>query len=131
MTEAELQNAVIDLAHLLHWRVAHFRPARTETGWRTPMQGDRGFPDLVLANGDLVVFAELKSDRGQVTDDQREWLTAVNVPGVLAVVWRPVDWVSGSIECALRSRSAALVHLDRSEEIDQPETPDHSSGKAE
>jgi hypothetical protein len=34
VTEADFQAAVIDLAHVLGWTAAHFRPARTETGWR-------------------------------------------------------------------------------------------------
>ena len=47
MSERELQDAVIQLARLLGWRVAHFRPAMTTRGWRTPVSADgAGFPDL-------------------------------------------------------------------------------------
>lgn len=106
MSEDELQAAVIDLARLLGWRVAHFRPARTDHGWRTPMQGDPGFPDLVLANGDRVIFAELKSETGRVSLDQTAWIAAVTAhpPFVEGVVWRPSDWLSGAIEQQLRTR---------------------------
>jgi hypothetical protein len=46
-TEREFQRQVIDLARLLGWRCAHFRPGRTARGWRTPVQADgAGFPDL-------------------------------------------------------------------------------------
>lgn len=36
VTEAQFQAAVVDLARLAGWRVAHFRPARTSHGWATP-----------------------------------------------------------------------------------------------
>ncbi len=49
MSEAEWQDACHLDRRLYHWRIAHFRPAKTEKGWRTPMTGDVGFPDLVIA----------------------------------------------------------------------------------
>lgn len=73
MTEAEFIQQVIELAHWMHWRVAHFRPARTERGWRTPMSGDTGFPDLVLARRGRVIFAELKVGRNKMSSAQIEW----------------------------------------------------------
>lgn len=89
VSEAELQEQVIELARLLRWRVAHFRPAMTKHGWRTPVAGDgKGFPDLVLVR-DRVVVVELKSEVGRVSDDQAEWLGAFEAAGVLALVVRP------------------------------------------
>ena len=44
MLESELQEAVIDLAHLLNWRVAHFRSVPVKHGdrvvYETPVQAD-------------------------------------------------------------------------------------------
>lgn len=76
MKEAELQDALVDAAHLGGWMVAHFAPARTAHGWRTPGRYDaQGFPDLVLARpGDSVLFWELKSQRGKPSDHQERWL---------------------------------------------------------
>jgi hypothetical protein len=93
VTEAELQNLVIETAQVLRWRVAHFRPARTSQGWRTPVQADgKGFPDLVLVRGPRLVVAELKSATGRLTDDQRVWLGDFDaVPGVEVHVVRPAD----------------------------------------
>lgn len=89
ITEAELQEQVLELARLLRWRVAHFRPAMTKHGWRTPVAGDgKGFPDLVLVR-DRVVVVELKSDRGRVSEDQEAWLEAFRAAGVEALVVRP------------------------------------------
>lgn len=37
----------------------------------------KGFPDLVMAKRNRVVFAELKSEKGPVSEDQEEWLTVL------------------------------------------------------
>lgn len=92
ITEGAWQANVIELAHVLGWRVAHFRPARTLHGWRTAVAADGcGFPDLVLTRERLVV-AELKARRGRLTADQRAWLDALAAAGVEAYLWRPDDW---------------------------------------
>jgi hypothetical protein len=53
-TEDEFQTAIITAARLMKWtRIVHFRPARTKHGWQTPLQGDNGFPDLLMIRGDL------------------------------------------------------------------------------
>lgn len=77
MTEAELQSAIIAAAKLLGWRVCHFRAAKTERGWRTPIEGDAGFPDLVLARRMRVLFLECKSDKGRLSPDQSAWCSAL------------------------------------------------------
>ena len=105
MTEAELQEAVIDLAHLLGWTVAHFRPARTAQGWRTPVAADgAGFPDCVFVR-DRVVYAELKSAKGAPSAAQRRWLDQLDRAGAETYVWRPADWMDGTIESTLRRTS--------------------------
>ncbi len=102
MTEAELLDAVVDLGHLFGWRAAHFRPARTAHGWRTPVAADgAGWPDLTLVRGDRLVFAELKSERGKTTTEQTEWLEHLDKVAEVHV-WRPGDWADGAIETVLR-----------------------------
>ncbi len=92
MTEADFQRQIIDLARLHGWKVAHFRPARTEQGWRTPVSADgKGFPDLVLVRG-RVLFVELKSAKGRLTYEQHEWLDALTRAGAEVHVWRPDDF---------------------------------------
>lgn len=97
-TEDEFKDAVVELAQRTGWLVMHTRPARTNKGWRTPLQGDRGFPDLVLVKRPRVIFAELKSQRGSLTIDERRWMdelyqVADESNGIVtAVVWRPSDW---------------------------------------
>lgn len=97
MTEAELQSLVTDAAAIGGWRVAHFRPARTDRGWRTAGQYQhQGFPDLVMVRGRELLFWELKPDKGKVAVEQTEWLRwLARVPCVDARVIRPadLDWV--------------------------------------
>jgi hypothetical protein len=103
VTEAEFQKQVIDLAQLFRWRVAHFRPARTAKGWRTPVAADgAGFPDLVLAKEGRLIFAELKAEKGRVSEAQALWLESLgpSTEDRLVVVWRPSDW--DSIERVIR-----------------------------
>lgn len=100
--EDEWQATVVELARTLGWRVAHFRPARTKDDWRTPVAADgKGFPDLVLVR-DRVVYAELKSDRGALRPDQREWIAALEAAGQEVYIWRPIDF--DRMEATLRRR---------------------------
>lgn len=92
ITESQFQAQVIELARLLGWRSAHFRPALTARGWRTPVQGDgAGFPDTVLVRRDRLVIAELKSAAGKVSSEQTAWLAALEAAGCETFLWRPTD----------------------------------------
>lgn len=92
MLERDWQSRVVDLARLMGWRIAHFRPAQTARGWRTAMVGTPGWPDLVLLRPPRLILAELKV-AAKVGFEQQEWLDQLgDVPGVEVYVWRPVDW---------------------------------------
>lgn len=110
MSENELLAAVLDLAKLYGWRTLHIRPARTEKGWRSPVQGDgKGFPDIFAIRGDDILAVELKGVRGNVTNDQQAWLRAF-LPHIVnnTQVWRPADWESGLILATLKGASGPL-----------------------
>jgi hypothetical protein len=94
MTEREFQIAVVELARLMGWRVHHTRPALTQRGrWLTPIQGDAGFPDLVLCRPPRLILAELKRVGGKPTADQQAWLDALaSCAGVEVYLWTPADW---------------------------------------
>lgn len=78
VTEAQWQRTVIEAARAFGWRCAHFRPAQTEQGWRTPVEADgAGWPDLVMVRGPRLIFAELKSDKGTASPEQVAWLDAL------------------------------------------------------
>jgi hypothetical protein len=91
-SEAGFQRAVCEALRLFGWRWTHFRPARTARGWRTPLSGDAGFPDLVAVRGDRVLWAELKAERGRLSDEQAKWLAALGHAGQDVHCWRPSDW---------------------------------------
>ena len=93
MTEAELQTEVLKLGKLYGWLTAHFRPAWTSKGYRTPVQGDgKGFPDLVLVRPPRLIFVELKSMRGSLDKDQRRWYGHFKgCPGAETYLWKPSD----------------------------------------
>lgn len=92
-SEVAWQQQVLDLARLYRWRVHHCRPAADQSGrWSTPIQGDPGFPDLVLARHPRVIFAELKTDHGVLTLTQMAWRDALGGRGVEWYVWRPRDF---------------------------------------
>lgn len=94
ISEDDLQKTVLDLCRLLHVRVAHFRPARTDRGWRTPVAGDgAGFPDLVLVGPSGVLWRELKTQKGTISSDQLDWLADLQRAGADAGIWRPSDLV--------------------------------------
>lgn len=87
ITEREFTETIVELAKFYGWRVAHFRPAWDRGHWKTPMSGDPGFPDLVLARNGVVVFAELKTKDGRTSLSQRKWMEALGQ----CYLWRPKD----------------------------------------
>ena len=91
MLEAQFKNQVIEIAKRYGWLVHHDLPAMNQRGkWATHIQGDSGFPDLVLLNSNgVLVFAELKTDVGIVRKTQEQWLDRLDKCGVITQVWRP------------------------------------------
>jgi len=98
ITENEFQSQVIEAAQYLGYRVAHFRGVRIQRKdgsvyYQTPVQADgKGFPDLILIRGCVILAVELKSEKGRVTSAQEEWLSAFKEAGVATFVFRPSDW---------------------------------------
>src|SRR5436190_21301303 len=92
--EQSFQTVVVEVARLAGWRVAHFRPARTKNGWKTPVTADgAGWPDLVLVRPPRLIFAELKSETGELRPNQTEWLDVLRLlPSAETYLWRPKDW---------------------------------------
>ena len=67
----------------------------------------KGWPDWTIRGPHGVLFRELKSQRGRVEPEQREWLDALTAAGADAGVWRPEDLLSDRIAREL----AALAGL--------------------
>jgi hypothetical protein len=83
VNERQLLRQVVDWAKTTGWLIYHthrsdFSPA--------------GFPDLCLIRPPRVVFAELKSDKGRLSEQQHTWLETLEAcPGVETYLWRPGD----------------------------------------
>ena len=95
-SENDFLSWVIDLAHVRKWAIAHFRPAMVvkndEITYRTAVSGDgKGFPDCVLARGNRLIFAELKSDKGKLSPEQDMWLKLLSESKAEVYVWKPSD----------------------------------------
>ena len=123
MSEAELQKEVNNLLTANGWRWTHFRTAITTAGhYVTAISGDKGFPDVVAVRPPRLVFIELKTERGQMSEDQLEWMGnlsmvnrageewtetegAVVTGGIEVYLWKPMDLLDGSIALALSTGS--------------------------
>lgn len=93
ITEAEFTRQVLELMRLCSWRFCHFRPARTNKGWRTPVQGDNGFPDVIAVRDTTLLIPELKVGRNKASEDQKTWMERLNrVERVISPLWYPVNW---------------------------------------
>ncbi len=84
LSERDLATLVADTARLAGWKRYHTFDSR---------RSNHGFPDEVLARGDRLLFAELKSEQGKLRPEQAEWLEALSgIETVEAHLWRPSDW---------------------------------------
>jgi len=41
-----------------------------------------------------VIFAELKTDKGKLSEAQAAWIAELGAAGAEVYVWRPQDWVT-------------------------------------
>lgn len=95
--EAEWQSEVIRLATIGGWRHHHqFNARRSAKGW----------PDLTLVRPPELVIAELKTERGRVSEEQKVWLADLSACGVEVYVWRPRDLEEVSARLVKAARAA-------------------------
>ena len=81
--ETACQTTIIHAARTLGYRVHHQRPSVSRAGrWASAIQGDPGWPDLVICGHDRLWVIELKRHGGKPTADQVSWLTALTRAGV-------------------------------------------------
>ena len=122
MTESQLQKSVIELAELLGYLVYHVGNVKGQLRNTTSV----GFPDLCMVHRrtGAVVFAELKSDKGVLTERQLEWAAALSKCGGVSDVrllgiwdpvtyelWRPEHWHDGTIERSLTEKAGRATRL--------------------
>jgi hypothetical protein len=83
MTERQFLAAVVELADELGLLVYHVHDSRQLS------VSDPGFPDLVLAGGRGVIFAELKTESGELSPAQLAWKYRLQAAGAAWRLWRP------------------------------------------
>lgn len=77
LSEKDFSQQVVDYAQLKGWKVARWPT------WR-PTGTYPGVPDIICAKEGRVVFLELKSSRGKLTEAQKEWVSAI-----IGIWWHP------------------------------------------
>jgi hypothetical protein len=94
-SEDQLLAKVIKLAETLGWLAYHTHDSR---------RSQAGYPDLHLVHPvfGLSLFRELKKQkRAYLRPDQKVWLAALENAGFDCGVWRPLDYLNGSIRAEL------------------------------
>ena len=83
LTEKDFQGIVVDLAKLHRWLVFHTHDSRRSAP---------GFPDLTMVRRGKLIFAELKTEKGPTSIDQKRWLVELQMAHPHVYLWRPSDW---------------------------------------
>lgn len=73
ISETDFSSQVEDLLYLYGWRWTHFRPAWSAKGYRTPITGDKGFPDYCAVRPPRLLFIELKDKYSKLSPEQEDW----------------------------------------------------------
>ncbi|KKL94458.1 hypothetical protein LCGC14_1864440 [marine sediment metagenome] len=79
ISEADLGTWLEDLLDTYGWLWCHFRPARTKESWRTAITGHKGWLDYTCIRGARFVVIELKSEKGKLSPDQKDWHDAIDL----------------------------------------------------
>lgn len=116
MTEAELTQNILDLARALGYLAFHAKDSR---------RSEPGFPDIVLIGRGRIIAIEAKSEKGKLRGPvqgkhrllpgQQQWLDAFWQNGGESYVWRPRDWLDGSVERILRLEHPMTEFPDKEE----------------
>jgi hypothetical protein len=83
ITERQFMGKVEQLAEYCGWWVWHDNDSRRNRA---------GWPDLVLLRPGRLIFAELKTDTGKLSAEQRRILSMLKMAGQEVYIWRPTDF---------------------------------------
>lgn len=90
--EKQFLNQIIKLADIRGWLVYHTHDSR---------RSQAGFPDLVMVRGGRIIFAEIKSEKGRTSPEQKVWIKYLRTAKRKDVfLWRPSDWKEIETELA-------------------------------
>lgn len=91
-TEKQWQSWVIRQAMLLGFAHYHAPDNKPDPTTGKVQMIVAGFPDLVMVKGNRLIFAELKREKGKVTEAQKVWLKRLEATGAECYLWRPSQW---------------------------------------
>ena len=84
ITEKQFASQIEGLFKLFGWKYYH-----TWNSWHSV----KGFPDYVAIRGDRLLFIELKSEKGKLTEAQKEWYISLSeVDDIEVYDWKPHQW---------------------------------------
>ena len=88
MNEKAFQEIVVTTARENGWMVYHTYDSQKSAP---------GFPDLCMIRNGVIMFVELKTDKGAVTTGQRQWIEQLlrhqyHCQHFLMEIWRPHIW---------------------------------------
>lgn len=92
MPERELQQLVSDFCGWLGLLHVHVYYAKHMTP---------GWPDSTIV-GERIIYRELKTQTGRLSAEQRDVRDRLKAAGGDWAIWRPRDWLDGTIERELR-----------------------------
>jgi len=101
ISEKEFTRTLIEYAEWRGWLVYHVFEQK-----HYAKRSSRGFPDLVMVKNGKLIFAELKSETGKLTEHQEKWRQELKEVcyqswhddamrpkfPVEFFVWKPSDW---------------------------------------
>lgn len=103
--ELECQKTIIAAAALHGWLVHAERASqRKDGGWETAIQGNAGWPDIVLVREGTLLIRELKRLPNKPTPEQNRWLDALRACGVDADVLYVPEEMQAFIDIVLPRR---------------------------
>jgi hypothetical protein len=94
VSEELFQKQLVRAARLLGWNHMHARRSKGRNNKWTTATNVTGWPDLFLwhETQQRAIAAELKTDIGRVSHEQRAVLDSLAHAGIETYVWRPRDW---------------------------------------
>lgn len=104
MSEDELQASVEELLERYHYLWFHDEDSR---------KNESGLPDVIAVHPrtGFLIIAELKKQGGRFRGKQLPWLNALRLrarPHTYIGVWRPQQWVDGTILTTIRAGAGIL-----------------------
>ena len=91
--ESRLQEHVRSLFVATHWKYYHVWHAKNSPS---------GYPDVIAVKDGRIIWAELKRQNKEPTEDQKDWLLALaQIPRAEVYVWKPYDWLCGDIQAII------------------------------